>query len=354
MPGRRAKLHSANGLRTSRRSTQRVTLDDVALHAGVSPATVSRAVRSPELVSELTLRVIREAINATGYVPNLAASNLASNRSMTVAAIIPEISGSVFGEAVHGLEDILSPAGYQLFLGSTAYDPGHEEDLIRAFLGRRPDGLFIVGTTHTDTAAHLLRLSGIPVVETWDLTSDPIDSLVGFSNQEAMEALVAYVKERGYQHPVFAGSLQTGDFRAAKRRAAFEKAVGDLFPSEPLRVVDSRTPRVDFETGQHLFDQVRADHPESDVILFASDVFAVGAVLEARRRGINVPGDIAITGFGDIELAHYLMPTLTTVSVPNREIGLAAGKLLLDRMNKTTSEPNQIDLGYSIIGRESA
>lgn len=338
----------------TRRSTQKVTLNDVARHAGVSPQTVSRAIRSPELVSELTLRIVREAIEQTGYVPNLAASNLASNRSMVIGAIIPEISGSVFADAVHGLEDVLGPAGYQLFLGSSGYQPGVEEELIRAFLGRRPDGVFIVGTTHTEEASHLLRQSGIPVVETWELTDNPIDSLVGFSNHDAMRALVEHVKRRGYEHPTFAGSLQTGDFRAAKRRTAFEQAVAELFPAEPLRIVDSGTSRVDLETGEKLLSDVRSMHPETDVVLFASDVFAAGAVLEALRRGIDVPGDIAITGFGDTELAKHLVPTLTTVSIPNREIGTVAGQLLLDRMSKNSSEPSRIDLGFSIVARESA
>lgn len=344
----------AGNHRQTRRSTNTVTLSDVALHAGVSPQTVSRSIRSPELVSKFTLERVRQSIEATGYVPNLAASNLASNRSMTVAAIIPAISASVFADALHGLDEVLAPAGYQLFIGSTDYRPSHEEELVRAFLGRRPDGIFIVGTDHSPVTAHLLRESQVPIVEAWDLTENPIDSLVGFSNGDALQAIVDFTAQRGYRHPTFAGSFQSGDFRAVARKASFEDAVRRLYPDEPIRVVDSGGSKVDFESGRQLLDVTLRVHPETDVLMFASDVFAAGAILECARRGIRVPDDIAITGFGDFEIARHLVPTLTTVAVPNREIGTTAGQLLLGRMMNKSSLTRKVDLGFSVVARESA
>ncbi|MDO9396545.1 MAG: LacI family DNA-binding transcriptional regulator [Herbiconiux sp.] len=340
--------------RSTRRSTNTVTLEDVARHAQVSPQTVSRSIRTPELVSEFTLERVLASIASTGYVPNLAASNLASNRSMTVAAIIPAISASVFADALHGLDEVLSPAGYQLFIGSTDYRPAHEEELVRAFLGRRPDGIFIVGTAHSPNTSHLLRESRVPVVEAWDLAENPIDSQVGFSNEAAIRALVEFAVSRGYTQPTFAGSFQTGDFRALARRASFERAVRELLPGTPVRVVDSGTATVDFETGRRLLDETLATHPSTDVLMFASDVFAAGAVLECARRGISLPSDLAITGFGDFEIGRHLVPTLTTVAVPNRQIGTSAGELLLARMEHRAVGEASIDLGFSVVARESA
>ncbi len=344
----------ASAPRITRRSTQTVTLNDVALHANVSPQTVSRSLRSPSLVSEETLERVRASIAATGYVLNLAASNLASNRSMTVAAIIPVISASVFADALHGLEEILAPAGYQLFIGSTDYDPRHEEQVVRAFLGRRPDGIFIVGTSHTENTTRMLREARVPVIEAWDLTDEPIDTVVGFSNSAAIRAIVEFAASKGYQHPTFAGSLQTGDFRAVARRASFERSVAELFPGEHVRVVDSGSSRIDLETGALLLARTLEQYPETDVLMFASDVFAAGAILECSRRGIRVPEDLAITGFGDFELARNLVPPLTTVAVPNREIGTVSGELLLSRMTDSETPVNtEIDLGFSIVSRES-
>ncbi|WP_394254342.1 LacI family DNA-binding transcriptional regulator [Pseudoclavibacter helvolus] len=341
----------------TRRSTQKVTLTDVAASAGVSPQTVSRVLRTPELVSADTLERVQSAIGALGYVPNLAASNLASNRSMTVAAIVPSISASVFADALHGLEATLSPSGYQLFIGTTGYSPEHEEELVRAFLGRRPDGMFIVGALHTDAAATLLRASGIPVVEAWDSSENPVDNLIGFSNEDAIRALVEYVQGKGYAHPTFAGSFQSGDFRAAARRASFEASVAELYPGETVRVVDSGVAAVDLETGRDLLDAALREHPETDALMFASDVFAAGAVLECARRGVSVPGELAVTGFGDFELSSHLTPTLTTVAVPNREIGTKAGELLLARMSRGGADAPQgetVDLGFEVVARESA
>jgi len=338
----------------TRRSTRSVTLSDVASLANVSPQTVSRTIRYPDLVSERTLERVQWAITTTGYVPNLAASNLASNRSRTVAAIIPSLSASVFADALHGLDAVLTPSGYQLFVAVTDYDPRREEELLRTLMGRRPEGVFIVGTRHTPASTALLAGSGVPVVETWNWTDDPIDNLVGFSNRDAIAAIVAHVVEKGYRHPTFAGSFGAGDWRAIDRQASFRESVSRLLPGEPIRVVDSGTGVVDMATGVELLDRTRAEHPETDVLMFASDVFATGAVLECTRRGIAMPDDIAITGFGDFEVAKHLVPTLTTVSVPNTEIGTTAGRLLLDRMTGATAESSRVDLGFTVMPRESA
>jgi len=338
----------------TRRATRTITLNDVASLANVSPQTVSRALRAPDLVSERTLERVRWAISTTGYVPNLAASNLASNRSRTVAAIIPTIAASVFADALHGLDAVLTPAGYQLFIGSTDYDLEHEENLIRAFMGRRPDGMFIVGTKHTPAATLMLRNARIPVVEAWNWIDDPIDSLVGFSNRDAIEAIVAYVVGKGYRHPTFAGSFRLGDSRAVDRQLSFTQTVQRLLPGEAVRVIDSGSGTVDLQTGITLLDRTLAEHPETDVLMFASDVFAAGALLEARRRGMDVPGDLAITGFGDFEMARHLVPTLTTVSVPNTEIGTHAGQILLQRMIGESADPELLDLGFELMPRESA
>ena len=345
--------------RPSRRSTGTVTLTEVAAHAGVSPQTVSRSLRSPELVSAATLERVRRSIEATGYVLNRAASNLASNRSNTVAAVIPSISASVFADSLHGLEEVLSSAGYHLFIGSTDYEPAHEDEIVGALIGRRPDGFFIVGTAHTPRTRAMLAGANVPVVEAWDLTDDPIDSVVGFSNSDAIRALVQFVLDRGYRHPTFAGSLRDGDFRAVARRTSFEQSVAELLPGEPIRVLDSGAPRVDYETGGRLLHETLERHPETDVLMFASDVFAAGAILEAVKRGIEVPGRIAITGFGDFDIAPHLTPPLTTVAVPSRGIGTIAGELLLERMvpsARAAADPagRVVDVGFTVIARASA
>lgn len=338
---------------STRRATHSVTLSDVASLAKVSPQTVSRSIRFPDLVSESTLERVRWAIMTTGYVPNLAASSLASNRSMTVAAVIPDIAASVFADMLHGLESVLTPNGYQLFIGASGYDLEHEEELIRAFMGRRPDGFFIVGTKHTPAASTMLRSARIPIVEAWSWTDDPIDTLFGYSNSAAINSVVEHVVAKGYRHPTFAGSLQSGNPRAAERRASFGRAVGRLLPGEEIRVVGSDGNDNHMAEGIKLMDAALSRYPETDVLMFASDVFAAGAILECNRRGLDVPGTLAITGFGDYEVARHVVPRLTTVSLPNEEMGTRAGTALLARMTKSRSTSEKVDLGFSLLIRES-
>jgi LacI family gluconate utilization system Gnt-I transcriptional repressor len=148
--------------------------------------------------------------------------------------------------------------------------------------------------------------------------------------------------------------MQAGDARALERLRSFQAAVRGLLPDEPVRVLDSQTHAIDLETGKQLLDQSLRVHPETDVLMFSSDVFAAGALLECARRGINVPGDLAVTGFGDFEIARHIVPGLTTVSVPNREIGIRAGRVLLASMSDADTPAEDIDLGFSIVARESA
>ena len=326
---------------------------DVGREAGVSAQTVSRALRDPLSVTPETLRLIQEAVRKTKYVQNFAASHLASNRSMMVAAIIPTISASVFAETIQGLTDALSPQGYQIFLGGSDYRLDREEALVRGFLGRRPDGFFVVGTRHTRPATALLRQAGIPVVEGWELSRQPIDMLVGFSNRAAIARIVAHLVERGRRRLVFAGVLRPGDPRAAERRDGFLEAVAAHFPGEKPRLAIVDGSPLAMHTGVEVLDLARREFPDADALVFSSDLIASGALLACRRLGIRVPDDFAVTGFGNYEIAAELSPSLTTIAVPTRRIGSEAGRLLLAAMRGEKVEPTSVDVGFELVVRES-
>jgi LacI family gluconate utilization system Gnt-I transcriptional repressor len=342
--------------RPSRRksSAYATTMADVAQAAGVSAQTVSRVLRHPETVSEETRARVNEAIRTTNYIQNFAASHLASNRSKTVAAIIPILSASIFAETVQGLNEVLLSEGYQVFLGHTDYRLEREEALVRSLSGRRPDGFFVIGTHHTRETTALLKRAGVPVVESWDWNVRPIDLLVGFSNKDAIRATVRYLAERGYGRPAFAGVVLPGDHRARERRDGFVAAIAEFFPHEPLRVVTRADRPMAMEAGAELLGLVRDAHPEADVIVFSSDLFASGALLACLKRGIKVPEQLAITGFGDYEIASQLRPSLTTVAVPTRRMGREAAQLLLRSMRHQPVEERMIDVGFELKIRESA
>jgi LacI family transcriptional regulator, gluconate utilization system Gnt-I transcriptional repressor len=330
-----------------------VTLAEVAAQAGVSAQTVSRALRFPDTVAEHTLARITQAVESTGYVPNLSASQLASNRSRTIAMIIPTLSASVIAETVQGMSDVLLPEGYQLFLGHTDYSPEKEYELVKSMLGRRPDGVCLIGAVHRPETVALLRKAGVPVVQTWDWSDERIDMLVGFSNQAAIKAIVAHLVERGYKRLAFAGVIIPGDYRAEQRHAGFAAAVSAHFPHAEIREVIYRDRSLSMSVGADLFREVRSTFPEVDAIVFSSDIFAGGAVLESVGESVKVPGQIAITGFGDYDFASQLHPALTTVRVPAREIGAQSAHMLMRRLNKQQTDIQALDVGFELIVRQS-
>lgn len=336
-----------------RSATQAVTMADVARAAGVSTQTVSRALRDPRSVGPDTLARIEEAVRETRYVQNFAASHLASNRSMTVAAIIPTISASIFAETIQGLSDVLLPEGYQVFLGHTDYVAAREESLVRSFSGRRPDGFFIIGTRHTQETTALLKRTGVPVVESWSWTPRPIDLLVGFSNHAALIRVVDHLVERGHRRLAFAGVMKPGDHRAKERLKGFQDAHARHFPGETPRVVTVASSPMVMATGVELLALVRAQHPETDAVVFASDVLASGAILACGGLGISVPGDLAITGFGNYDIAGQLTPGLTTVAIASKKIGVESARLLLRRMQGAAVEDRALDVGFELLVRGS-
>ena len=164
--------------------SQTLTVHDIARLAGVSAMTVSRALNHPEKRSPATLAKVQAVVQHTGFVPNGMAGGLRSSRAKLVAAVLPTLVGPVFQETTRALNAALDARGYQLMIGQSGYDVSREDSLLDAIIRRRPDGIVLTGIMHTPAGRRQLLASGIPVVETWDLTPTPIDMLVGFSNEE--------------------------------------------------------------------------------------------------------------------------------------------------------------------------
>ena len=334
--------------------TNSVTMADVAQVAGVSAQTVSRVLRDPEGCTPQTRERVEAAIRSTRYVQNLAASHLASNRSMTVAAVIPQIAASVFAETLQGLSNVLLQAGYQVIIGHTDYSHEREEAVVRSLLGRRPDAFFLVGTRHTDAVREMLARAAIPVVESWAWTRKPIDQLVGFSNQEALAAAVAYAQRRGYRHPTFVGAARPGDDRARERLDGYTTGMARHYPGQAPRSLVVENLPYTMGSGSTLLEAARARFPDSDLLLFSSDLLASGALLACQRLGIAVPRQLAIMGFGDYEIARELNPGLTTIAVPTVRMGEEAARMLVQRLRSETPATRKRDLGFELIERGSA
>jgi LacI family transcriptional regulator, gluconate utilization system Gnt-I transcriptional repressor len=335
--------------RRGRRSTGAITLFDVARLAGVSAITVSRALNEPDKVSADTLERVNEAIVRTGYVPNRVAGGLASSRSRLVAALVPTISGLVFLETVQAMTETLNAAGYQVMLGQSGYDATHEDALLDAIIGRRPDGVIITGVMHSPLARRRLSAAGIPIVETWDLTPTPIDMLVGFSHEKVGAAVAEYLAYRQVQRPAM---ISADDYRASLRRKGFLEGLEKLgHEGVPVRMVGTPTT---LGSGRRALSEMLDAHPEVDAVFCSSDVLALGAITEATSRGIAIPRQLRIFGFGDLDFAAHTYPALSTVRIDGTAIGRQAAQFVIDRAAGREISKRVIDIGFKLIARASA
>ncbi len=334
--------------RAARRGTGGITLSDVARLAGVSAITVSRALHTPAALSQDTLERVRSAISRSGYVPNLVAGGLASNRSRLVAALVPTIAGPVFLETIQALTDTLAGAGCQLILGQSGYTGLREDALIDAIVGRRPDGIVLTGILHSPIARRKLLASGIPVVETWDLTPTPIDMIVGFSHEKVGRAMADFIHAQGHRHPAI---VTADDQRASLRRAGFEQRLRELgMETIPACVVPAPS---SLSNGRAGWRDLRARDRHIDVVACSSDMLAHGVMTEAQAGGLSVPGELAVMGFGDMPFAAHTHPALSTVRIDGAEIGRQAARFILDRVDNRDPGPKVRDLGFSIVQRAS-
>ncbi|MGB9984924.1 MULTISPECIES: LacI family DNA-binding transcriptional regulator [unclassified Herbaspirillum] len=341
--------------RGPRKSAGGITLRDVAQLAGVAPITASRALNTPSAVSPKVLQKVREAVEKTGYVPNLLAGGLASNKSRLVAVVVPTVIGPVFQEIVHTLTETLAAAGYQVMLGQSGYENSREDALLEAIIGRRPDGVVLTGIMRSAEARKRLLASGIPVVETWDLTPTPIDMLVGFSHEAIGREVARYLHQRGRKKVAVVGGR---DERSQRRMQSFaQEAValgmndGQGAAALPMYHVIAPTT---LGQGRRGLADLLQQQPDTDAIFCSSDLLALGVMIEAQSRGIAIPGQLAVVGFGDLEFSRDLQPRLTTVRIDGTGIGQRAARFIIDRAAGIEVAERIIDVGFSIIQRESA
>ena len=321
-----------------------VTLHDVARAAGVSLITASRALSNPDRVSGATIQRVREAVEATGYVPNLLAGGLKSRRSMTVAALVPVISVPQFLPTVQALTEELDRAGYQLILGQTGYDRAREAALLTTMISRRVDAIVVAGLLGAQESVERVRRAGIPVVETWDLTDRPADMLVGFSHQHVGSAVAGFFLAKGWCR---VGIATADDQRARTRRAGFMAAIGREVPTAMVKAPSN------LQLGRQALAELLAQAPNLQAVCCSSDGLAQGVMIEAQARGLKIPEQLAVCGFGDADFAAHLLPSLTTVRIEGAEIGRRAAAMIIARCRGEEVADKIVDLGFGIVERAS-
>ncbi len=369
-------------VRSPRRGHGRTTLIDVARVAGVTAITVSRYLREPHKLAPATAERVRLALSNLSYVPHKQAGHLASGRSSMVAALIPSIAHSIFGETVQGLAEGLQSAGYELLIAATGYSLEREEEQLRAVLGWLPAAVVVTGRQHTAAAQALLRRArdkGLPVIEVWDHQRGHREfAQVGFSHAAVGQAMARHLLSSGHVHLAYVDTPVADDLRAHERGDAFVREVRragahalTLHTSEP----DA------FDAGREALDSLVLSHGVSHgvshgaggkppskpakraptghtgaavtAVAFANDQLAAGALWHAHRIGLPIPGQLAVLGFGDFPIARQLDPPLSTVRPPRHEIGLEAARQVIAALQDGVPAIG-CDLPWKIVHRSTS
>lgn len=356
-------------------TTAPVRMADVAKLAGVSKMSVSRVLSGQHVGDDIRARVMK-AVKQTGYVADAVAGAFSSGKSNVIAVFVPSLTSSNFAETVRGINDEVERHNLRLLLANTDYLIEREESLLRALLGHQPRGVILTGGKHTAKTRSLLQRAKIPVIETWEIPPRPLDRVVGFSNAQAVAAMTQHLYLRGYQRIGFVGSASHLDGRGTARRDGYLEAVAaaglhaarDVTPGQ---WGDDMAHGTAMGQGASALETLLQQWPDTDAIVCSSDIHAFGVIMAAHRRGLSVPRDIAVAGFGDFEVSRHCYPTITTVSVNPYAIGQLAGQSLLaalENAQPSTSSrrempsnqrpaadvPRLIRIPYEIITRESA
>jgi LacI family transcriptional regulator len=295
----------------------RIRIEDVARAAGVSTATVSRALSQPELVRPDTRELIQKTVAKLGYVPDAAGRALASGRTRTVGCVIPTLDHAIFARSTNALQTTLAQAGYQLLVASHNYDPMQEMALVEALQQRGVDALVLVGAERQAKLWKLLAAWRNPVLLTW--ACDPRLPSVGFDNHAIGALAASHLLELGHRRIAMISGFMAHNDRAQARVAGLRHRLKAANLSLPASALSEQT--LNLSGGRKGLIALMQARIRPTAIVCGNDLLATGALLEAQRQGLKVPGDLSICGIDNHELAAETNPGLTTVSLPAQDLG---------------------------------
>lgn len=327
------------------------TLRDVARLAEVHPGTVSRALNEDtrRLVNEETARRVIEAAATLGYRPNPIARGLKTNRSYTIGVLVPDLTNPLFPPIVRGIQDKLEQAGYTPLIANTDNDPERERNDFDAMRARQVDGV-IAATARLEPADELAEGS-LPVVYVLRRHEDGDAPAATADDRRGCELAVEHLVEAGHTRIAHLGGpigVSTGRDRHEGFVAAMERAGLPVDPAL-VRFGDAFTE----PEGRRLCAELLASGAEATAIVAGNDLMALGCYDSLAERGLSCPGDMSVVGFNDMPFSERFNPPLTTVGIPQYEIGAAAAELLLERLHDPTAPTREVTLAPRLVVRGS-
>ncbi len=326
------------------------TLADVARHASVSTATVSRCLNSPDQVGSQTRERVLKAVSDLGYAPNFGARTLAGKQTHTIGAIIPTMENAVFARGIQAFQEELGRHGRTLLIASSAYNEALEKEQIQALVARGADALLLIGYHRSPEVYDFLKKRSIPVLVAWSYDPTQQQPAIGFDNMNAMAELARLVIRQGHQRIACISAPVASNDRARGRVNGIRLAMSEA-GLDPEILILTQTP-YGIENGETAFREIMAAAPDTTAVMCVNDVLAIGALRAAKEMKLRVPEDVSVTGFDDIEIALLADPALTTVHVPHREMGRRAACMLI-QMTKHGDAGESLQLPTDIRMRHS-
>ena len=358
-------MSSSDSERIPLRPLGTVSLAEVAAAAGVSRMTVSRVLRDAGGVSAETRERVLEVARRLGHVPDRIAAAFGSESPNPLIGIaLPSLGRELYAEILEGLEGRLAAAGYQPMIGVVGHDDERERSWLMSTLAWRPSGIVVAGRPRGEDGRALLESLMCPVVELWSLGREvgatrrapPAGRAlrVGFDHYRAGREMGEYLASRHGGPIGYVGArpdeVVLGEARLAGFRDAFA-ASGDARSRDVTTLIVNDRPS--FYAGWYATEQILSSSPAPRVIHYLDDAMATGGLMLCRKKGLKVPGDVAIAGFGGLDIGSVLPARLTTTTVRRLRVGKLAAEHLLKRI-EGTPVPLVEDVGFALIRGETA
>ncbi len=326
-----------------------VTIRDVAAAAGVSTATVSRALSGRRPVAPQLAKSVLEASERLGYRPNVVARSLRTQSTGTVGMVIPRISNPFFPAIVEAVERELASDDRQLLLCDSQGSVATEGKRITALLARQVDGLLVIACEGTASSPTVQRAAAsVPVVQIDRLVDGSSGDYVGTDNEVGMRLLIEHLRDKGASTFAFVSAEPTVS-SARVRFDAFRRATADVSPAASRgELLGDFT----YEWGRECADRLLADGLP-DAVMCGADLIALGLLSSLTAAGVRVPSDVLVTGYDDIGFASLSNPQLTTVRQPMEEIGVESVRLLRARLESRVASPQHRVLLPTLVVRGS-
>ena len=331
----------------------KLTIQDIARLAGVSTATVSRAIHSPKLLREETLKHVLAVIEQHQYIYNAVAGDFSRQKSSILSAFVPwSLSGGKINATLIAVQDVVSPYGYPMLLNITNFNEQTERMQLMQTRERAPAGLFFAGyTVSNEEMIREILAGGVPGLFLWEIMPGTPYHYVGIDNFAASVEMTRYLIGLGHRRIGFVGALFSKVARSRQRLDGFRTALGEA----GLRVREDAVLEYPsaLQSGCEAMHRLLALPDPPTAVFLAGDALAIGALAACREAGVSVPRDMSVAGFDDMEFSSYAVPALTTVQVPSLEMGRIAGRCMLELVRGGDASPRQYCLKTSLVIRES-